>query len=81
MLGAGPPGQGFGVEVYQSSGISPAEILLGYNPVSSRIQTAKGAAEDWLKEGLDPEHVICRRDILNGMRRLGTRTPGGQPND
>ena len=39
-------------------GFSPAEILLGYNPVTSRLQSAGGAAEDWLKEGLDPNDAL-----------------------
>lgn len=38
-------------------GLSPAEILLGYNPVTSRLQSAGGAAEDWLNKGLDPNDV------------------------
>lgn len=39
-------------------GFSPAEILLGYNPVTSRVLSAGGAAEDWLKEGLNPDDVL-----------------------
>lgn len=39
-------------------GYTPAEILLGYNPVTSRIHGAGETAEDWLKEGLDPNRVL-----------------------
>jgi hypothetical protein len=39
-------------------GFSPAEILLGYNPASSRIEIAGGGAEDWLKKGLTPDNVL-----------------------
>ena len=39
-------------------GFTPAEILLGYNPASSRVRHAGGNAEDWLKEGIDPDLVM-----------------------
>ena len=38
-------------------GYTPAEILLGYNPATSRVRQCE-TAEDWLKEGLNPEDVL-----------------------
>lgn len=39
-------------------GYTPAEILLGYNPVRTYLNTPGGDIQSWLKEGITPSDVL-----------------------